>query len=110
MNYKILTSSCEQQNKNEIAMQNAPGKNFNKTKIAKSKFFISSKSNAVKLQLTNSNIVFSNYKQPLETEASILVNPSIQHRTLLGIGAALIDAAAETFYKLSIENLNQLKL
>ena len=54
--------------------------------------------------------MFSNYKQPLETEASILVNPSIQHRTLLGIGAALIDAAAETFYKLSVENLNQLKL
>ncbi|MCX2720559.1 glycoside hydrolase family 30 protein [Lentiprolixibacter aurantiacus] len=44
------------------------------------------------------------FRQPLETEIDILVDPSKQFQTLLGIGAALTDAAAETFYKLSEEN------
>ncbi len=43
---------------------------------------------------------FGPFVQPLETEASILVNSDIEHQTLLGIGAALTDAAAETYFKL----------
>lgn len=45
-------------------------------------------------------IVFKPLKQPLETDASIVVNPKRQFQTFLGIGAALTDASAETFYKL----------
>ena len=47
---------------------------------------------------------FETFKQPLETEASIIVDPSKQFQTLLGIGAALTDASAETYYKLTDEN------
>lgn len=43
---------------------------------------------------------FGDFIQPLETQASILVNTKVEHQTFLGIGAALTDAAAETFYKL----------
>ncbi len=43
---------------------------------------------------------FGPFVQPLETEASILVNDGVEHQTLLGIGAALTDAAAETYFKL----------
>lgn len=43
---------------------------------------------------------FGDFIQPLETQASILVNTGAEHQTFLGIGAALTDAAAETFYKL----------
>ena len=43
---------------------------------------------------------FGAFVQPLETQASILVNPDVEHQTFLGIGAALTDAAAETFYKM----------
>lgn len=57
----------------------------------------------LKLTLTDS-LVFSDFKQPLETESAILVDPSKQFQTFLGIGAALTDASAETFYKLSEEN------
>lgn len=49
-------------------------------------------------------IDFGDFDQPLETEIDIVVDPSKQFQTFLGIGAALTDAAAETFYKLSEEN------
>jgi glucosylceramidase len=53
------------------------------------------------LKLTETgSISFDKFKQPLETEASILVNKDRLHQTFVGIGAALTDAAAETFYKL----------
>lgn len=57
----------------------------------------------LKLSLTDS-VEFNDFKQPLETESAILVDPSKQFQTFLGIGAALTDASAETFYKLSKEN------
>lgn len=57
----------------------------------------------LKLTLTDS-LEFNDFKQPLETESAILVDPSKQFQTFLGIGAALTDASAETFYKLSKEN------
>ncbi len=57
----------------------------------------------LKLTLTD-NISFGSFKQPLETDIDILVDPDKQFQTFLGIGAALTDAAAETFYKLSDEN------
>lgn len=38
--------------------------------------------------------------QPEEWEKSIFLDPGTQFQTFLGIGAALTDAAAETFYKL----------
>ena len=53
----------------------------------------------LKLSETGS-ISFGDFRQPLETEASILVNKDRLHQTFVGIGAALTDASAETFYKL----------
>ncbi|MGB5243429.1 MAG: glycoside hydrolase family 30 beta sandwich domain-containing protein [Lutimonas sp.] len=68
--------------------------------IEKSAVYTTSAQNDVKLKLTQAQLSFSNFLQPLETEGSILVNTSNQHQTLVGIGAALTDASAETFYKL----------
>ncbi|MFD1293318.1 glycoside hydrolase family 30 beta sandwich domain-containing protein [Lutibacter holmesii] len=70
-------------------------------KISETAVYTTSASSDVKLQLTNANIAFSDFKQPLETEASIFVNSTRLHQTFVGIGAALTDASAETFYKLS---------
>ncbi len=53
-----------------------------------------------KLALSNETITFEDFKQPLETEAAINVDPTKQFQTFMGIGAALTDASAETFYKL----------
>ncbi|MDF7814785.1 glycoside hydrolase family 30 protein [Hymenobacter sp. YC55] len=38
--------------------------------------------------------------QPLETQVCVFVDPSHSFQTLLGIGGALTDASAETFFKL----------
>ncbi len=45
-------------------------------------------------------LTFKQHGQPLETEACIFVDPDKSFQTVLGIGGALTDASAETFYKL----------
>lgn len=57
----------------------------------------------LKLSLTDS-LSFYDFQQPLETDVAINVAPEKEFQTFLGIGAALTDASAETFYKLSKEN------
>lgn len=53
------------------------------------------------LRLTKSNTVnFKHFGQPLESQVAVFIDPSNTGQTLLGIGAALTDAAAETFSKL----------
>ena len=46
------------------------------------------------------NLEFKEYKQPLESEPCIFVNPANTFQSFIGIGAALTDASAETFAKL----------
>ncbi|MEC7125139.1 MAG: glycosyl hydrolase, partial [Bacteroidota bacterium] len=49
---------------------------------------------------TEPTIHFGDFVQPLETQSSVTIDPNIKFQSFLGIGAALTDAAAETFYKL----------
>lgn len=87
--------SCKEQNKEtKLSSTNI------EFEITKARIYTTSSNSEIKLQLTSEKIVFSNFKQPLETEASILISPSKQYQTFIGIGAALTDAAAETYYKL----------
>ena len=55
------------------------------------------------IKLAKSNIVptFTSIQQPKEVHSGIFVNPNVTFQTFVGIGAALTDAAAETFYKLN---------
>ncbi|MDG1685305.1 MAG: glycoside hydrolase family 30 beta sandwich domain-containing protein [Flavobacteriaceae bacterium] len=55
------------------------------------------------IKLAQSNIVpkFTSIQQPKEVHSGIFVNPKVTFQTFVGIGAALTDAAAETFYKLN---------
>jgi glucosylceramidase len=43
---------------------------------------------------------FTDSPQPVETEVAVFVDPTKKFQTMLGIGGALTDASAETFYKL----------
>ena len=43
---------------------------------------------------------FKEMRQPFETQVCVFVDPTKSFQTYIGIGAALTDAAAETFYKL----------
>jgi glucosylceramidase len=45
-------------------------------------------------------LVFTELKQPLETQTCIFVNPVKTFQTFLGIGGAITDASAEVFAKL----------
>ncbi len=95
-----LLVSCEQQkNTNNVTEETPVSDAIIIKEIKEVAVYTTSSNSDVKLQLTDANIPFSAFKQPLETEASIYVNTNKQHQTLLGIGAALTDAVAETFYK-----------
>src|SRR5882724_3190682 len=43
---------------------------------------------------------FTDFAQPLETQACVFVDPSHKYQTMLGIGGALTDASAESLAKL----------
>jgi len=93
----FFTISCSNtivKNKNEI----------NKAaKMIKAVVYSSVQNKNIKLELTDS-LQFKDFKQPLETEISMVVDSSKKFQTFLGIGAALTDASASTFYKLSKSN------
>jgi glucosylceramidase len=48
-------------------------------------------------------LAFKTFGQPMETQPCIFVDPSKTFQTLIGIGASLTDASAETFAKLNPE-------
>jgi glucosylceramidase len=51
---------------------------------------------------------FVDKPQPVETEVAVFVDPSKTFQTMLGIGGALTDASAETFYKLPKDKQKEL--
>lgn len=54
------------------------------------------------LRLTNvGQAEFIEFGQPVETQVCVFVDPSHTFQEFLGIGGAITDASAETFYKLS---------
>ncbi|MCK6609535.1 MAG: glycosyl hydrolase [Bacteroidia bacterium] len=49
-------------------------------------------------------LAFGNYQQPLETELAVFVDDSKHYQEMIGIGAAITDATAETFFKVNKES------
>ena len=68
--------------------------------------FTTESGSEVKLQKMVGSPTFSKFEQPLESQAGIYVNPKVEFQTVVGIGAALTDASAETFYKLTPDQQN----
>ncbi|WP_315820375.1 glycoside hydrolase family 30 protein [Paraflavitalea speifideaquila] len=48
----------------------------------------------------NAQLSFKEFKQPLETQPCVFIDPANTFQSFIGIGAALTDASAETFAKL----------
>lgn len=46
------------------------------------------------------DLTFSDFKQPLETQPCVFIDPAHTFQSFIGIGGALTDASAETFAKL----------
>ena len=96
----IVLIACGQIEKSQTnATSDTPVNSFN-TEITSTKIYTTVAGADTKLEL-GGELAFDAFRQPLETEASILVNPAKQYQTFVGIGAALTDASAETFYKLN---------
>ncbi|UCD61932.1 MAG: glycosyl hydrolase [Flavobacteriaceae bacterium] len=91
----------EKKSTEKIAME--PKTNIMATTNMNASIYTTAHKTDLKLTETGA-LTFNDFKQPLETEIDVLVDPSKQFQTFLGIGAALTDAAAETFYKLTEEN------
>lgn len=66
--------------------------------------FTSADNTDLRLTKTDSNLQFTDLKQPLETQICIFVNPNKTFQTFLGIGGAITDASAEVFAKLTKES------
>ncbi|MGO4818528.1 glycoside hydrolase family 30 protein [Flavobacterium sp. W22_SRS_FP1] len=95
VNCSAITNKTASVKKSESAAYNV--------NLMKSKVYTSAHNSNYKLSLSKEDISFGALIQPLETDLSILVDESIEFQTFLGIGAALTDASAETYYKLPKE-------
>lgn len=93
---------CKESKSNSQKEFNKEQSSFDIAKI-QGKVYTTAHNSKLKLTLTDT-ILFSNFKQPLETEIDIVVDPKNEFQEFVGIGAALTDASAETFYKLTKEN------
>jgi glucosylceramidase len=73
----------------------------------KVKVFVTEK-NTDKRISPEGTLQFAPHAQPVETEVTIFVDPSKKFQTMVGIGGALTDAVAETFYKLPKDKQKEL--
>ena len=71
------------------------------------KVYLTAKNTDDKITQT-ATLNFVDSPQPVETEVSVFVDPSKTFQTMLGIGGALTDAVAETFYKLPKDKQREL--
>ena len=67
--------------------------------LGKVQVYLTAKSTGQKLARTE-ELTFIDLPQPTEKQPAIFVDPARTGQTIVGIGGALTDAAAETFYKL----------
>ena len=69
--------------------------------MAKGKVIVYTTADTANYRLTlTDTLVFAAKGQPNEREIVVFIDPSKQFQSFLGIGGALTDASAETFYKL----------
>ena len=97
----IILTGCSSKNK-EVKSNLLEKPKFELSKMT-SEVYTTAHDTLLTLSLTGS-LEFQEFQQPKETDVAITVDPGKQFQTFLGIGAALTDASAETFYKLPKEN------
>jgi glucosylceramidase len=65
----------------------------------KAQVFVTARDTALRLSETP-DVSFEDFRQPLETQVCVFVDPAHTFQTFIGIGGALTDASAEVFAKL----------
>jgi glucosylceramidase len=87
--------SCKEENKEAATLSFS-------TDNKKVVVYTTADSTNYRLALTDT-LVFKEMGQPFETQLCVFVDPARTYQTFLGVGAALTDASAETYAKLSKE-------
>lgn len=98
----LLFISCSS---SKITNQNTQENNVTKVlnlETMKTLVYTTAHNSNFKLFISDS-LHFLEPKELLNTDASIIVDPTKEYQTFIGIGAALTDASAETYFKLPIE-------
>ena len=89
------------------AQQRTTSLNWSDLNGKKISVFTTADKSDLRLSRTN-DLSFQEFKQPLETEPCVFIDPYRTFQTMLGIGGAITDAAAETFAKLPKESQHDL--
>ncbi|MDP9040652.1 MAG: glycosyl hydrolase [Bacteroidota bacterium] len=63
--------------------------------------YTTAENTAYRLTKTSDSSRFSDYNQPPETQVCVIIDPTHQFQTMMGIGGAITDASAEIYAKLS---------
>jgi glucosylceramidase len=93
----LLLAACSQ-NKDPKSRDSDPGHHIS-VKNRPVTVYTTAKNTDDRLSITDT-LHLEQFGQPAENQASIFVDPSHRFQTFIGIGGAITDAAAETFYKL----------
>ncbi len=92
----IILFSCSQPRENKTATKSDNSFSTDGKKVI---VYTTADSSDLRLSITDT-LEFKEKGQPFENEISVFVDPSKTFQSYFGIGAALTDAAAETFYKM----------
>ena len=93
----VAVFSCNEKTENKKeAAGTVPSVSVNGKKVV---VYTTADSSNYRLTATDT-LEFTDKPQPLESEVVVFVDPAKTFQTFFGIGAAMTDAAAETFYKL----------
>jgi glucosylceramidase len=82
------------------AFLNANAQNYWKKNAGKTAKVILTSSKTNEKMADKGTVKFEKFGQPKETDACIFVDPDFKYQKLIGIGGAITDASAETFYKM----------
>lgn len=95
----IFISACASQPRNHMAEKTALDYTTGNKEVL---VYTTAENTADRLSLTDT-LHFKAMGQPVETQVCIFVDPAHTFQTILGIGGAITDASAETFYQLPQE-------
>ncbi len=102
----VLFSCTEKKENASVATASSPANGFS-TEGKKVVVHTTADSSSLRLTVTDT-LIFKEKGQPFENEVTVFVDPSKTFQTYFGIGAAMTDASAETFYKLPKDKQQEL--
>ncbi|MDE3253611.1 MAG: glycoside hydrolase family 30 protein [Bacteroidota bacterium] len=91
----LLFLACQE----STSPNHSPGSTAFSTEGKKGIVYTTADSTAYRISPTDT-LVFTDKPQPLENEVTVFVDPKQEYQSFFGVGGALTDASAETFYKL----------